>query len=164
MNALAELLEEKGHLVLDGAMGTQLFEAGLVAGDAPESWNLDRPDDITAIHRAYVAAGSDIILTNSFGGTSFRLKLHGLDDRVREVNAAAARNARAAADQADRRVLVAGSMGPPGELVEPLGHLTPAEVEDGFAAQAEGLAEGGVAILWLETLSALTVLAPPRAK
>ena len=158
MNALAELLGEKGHLVLDGAMGTQLFEAGLVAGDAPESWNLDRPDDITAIHRAYVAAGSDIILTNSFGGTSFRLKLHGLDDRVREVNAAAARNARAAADEADRQVLVAGSMGPTGELVEPLGHLTPAEVEDGFAAQAEGLVEGGVDILWLETLSALNVL------
>lgn len=158
MNALAELLGEKGHLVLDGAMGTQLFEAGLVAGDAPEGWNLDRPDDITAIHRAYVAAGSDIILTNSFGGTSFRLKLHGLDDRVREVNAAAARNARAAADQADRRVLVAGSMGPTGELLEPLGHLTPAEVEDGFVAQAEGLAEGGVDILWLETLSALNVL------
>ena len=151
MNALAELLGEKGHLVLDGAMGTQLFEAGLVAGDAPESWNLDRPDDITAIHRAYVAAGSDIILTNSFGGTSFRLKIHGLDDRVREVNAAAARNARAAADQADRQ-------GPTGELLEPLGHLTPAEVEDGFAAQAEGLAEGGVDILWLETLSALNVL------
>jgi 5-methyltetrahydrofolate--homocysteine methyltransferase len=158
MNALAELLAEKGYLVLDGAMGTQLFDAGMVAGDAPESWNFSNPDGITAIHRSYVAAGSDIILTNSFGGTSFRLKLHGLDDRVREVNAAAARNARVAADEADRRVLVAGSMGPTGELVVPLGRLTPQEVEDGFAAQAEGLAEGGADILWLETLSALNVL------
>lgn len=158
MNALAELLAEKGHLVLDGAMGTQLFDAGLVAGDAPEGWNLDRPEDITAIHRSYVAAGSDIILTNSFGGTRFRLQLHRLDDRVREVNAAAARNARVAADEADRRVLVAGSMGPTGELVIPLGRLTPEDVEDGFAEQAEGLAEGGADILWLETLSALEVL------
>lgn len=158
MHALAELLAEKGYLVLDGAMGTQLFDAGMVAGDAPESWNFSNPDGITAIHRSYVAAGSDIILTNSFGGTSFRLKLHGLDDRVREVNAAAARNARVAADEADRRVLVAGSMGPTGELVVPLGRLTPQEVEDGFAAQAEGLAEGGADILWLETLSALNVL------
>jgi len=158
VNALADLLAERGHLVLDGAMGTQLFEAGLVAGDAPESWNLSRPDDITAIHRSYVAAGSDVILTNSFGGTRFRLKLHHLDDRVHEVNAAAARNARAAADEADRRVLVAGSMGPTGELVVPLGRLTPEEVEDGFAEQVEGLTEGGADILWLETLSALDVL------
>ena len=158
MNALAELLTKKGYLVLDGAMGTQLFDAGMVAGDAPESWNFSNPDGITAIHRSYVAAGSDIILTNSFGGTSFRLKLHGLDDRVREVNAAAARNARVAADEADRRVLVAGSMGPTGELVVPLGRLTPQEVEDGFAAQAEGLADGGADIFWLETLSALNVL------
>ena len=158
MSALAEFLADKGYLVLDGAMGTQLFEAGMVAGDAPEGWNLDHPDDITAIHRSYVAAGSDVILTNSFGGTSFRLKLHGLDDRVREVNAAAARNARAATDEVDRRVLVAGSMGPTGELLAPLGQLTPTEVEDGYAVQAEGLAEGGVDILWFETLSALEVL------
>ena len=155
MNALAERLDERGYLVLDGAMGTQLFAAGLVAGDAPEAWNLERPDDITAIHRAYVQAGSDVILTNTFGGTKFRLQLHGLDDRVREVNAAAARAARVAAEEADRRVLVAGSMGPTGELVAPLGRLTPEEVAAGYAEQAEGLAEGGADILWMETLSAL---------
>ena len=94
-------------------MGTQLFAAGLTSGDAPERWNVEHPDRITAIHRAYYAAGSDIVLTNSFGGTRYRLKLHDLQDRVAELSAAAARNARLAADEFDRDLLVAGSIGPP---------------------------------------------------
>ena len=90
MVGLAELLEANGFLVIDGAMGTELFAAGLTAGDPPELWNLDHPDRIRAIHQAYVDAGSDIILTNSFGGNRHRLKLHSLEGRVPELNAAAA--------------------------------------------------------------------------
>lgn len=136
-------------------MGTQLFAAGLTSGDAPERWNVEHPDRITAIHLGYYEAGSDIVLTNSFGGTRYRLKLHDLQDRVRELSAAAARNARAAADQIDRPTLVAGSIGPTGELIEPLGALTVAEAEAAFAEQAEGLADGGADLLWLETMSDL---------
>lgn len=137
-------------------MGTQLFAAGLTSGDAPERWNVEHPERITEIHRAYYAAGSDIVLTNSFGGTRYRLKLHDLQDRVAELSAAAARNARIAADELDRQVLVAGSIGPTGELIEPLGALTVAEAEEAFAEQARGLAEGGADLLWLETMSDLT--------
>ena len=155
MNPLQELVRTKGHAVLDGAMGTQLFAAGLTSGDAPERWNVEHPDRITAIHRAYYAAGSDIVLTNSFGGTRYRLKLHDLQDRVAELSAAAARNARLAADEFDRDLLVAGSIGPTGELIEPLGSLTVDEAEAAFAEQAEGLADGGADLLWLETMSDL---------
>ncbi len=152
---LDELIAERGHLVVDGAMGTELFARGLPAGDAPERMNLDMADAVQDVHRAYVAAGSDIILTNSFGGTAYRLALHDLDDRVVEINEAAARNARVAADEADRRVLVAGSMGPTGELIVPLGSLEPADAQAAFAAQAEGLTRGGADLLWIETMSSL---------
>ncbi len=155
MVGLAELLEANGFLVIDGAMGTELFAAGLTAGDPPELWNLDHPDRIRAIHQAYVDAGSDIILTNSFGGNRHRLKLHSLERRVPELNAAAASIGREVADAADRPVLVAGSMGPTGELIEPLGALTAAEAHEAFAEQAAGLSDGGADILWLETMSAL---------
>jgi len=155
MVGLAELLEANGFLVIDGAMGTELFAAGLTAGDPPELWNLDHPDRIRAIHQAYVDAGSDIVLTNSFGGNRHRLKLHSLEGRVAELNAAAASIGREVADAADRPVLVAGSMGPTGELIEPLGALTVAEAQEAFAEQAAGLSDGGADILWLETMSAL---------
>lgn len=152
---LDELLAERAHLVVDGATGTELFARGLPAGDAPERMNLDMADAVQDMHRAYVDAGSDIILTNSFGGTRYRLALHKLDDRVVEINAAAARNARAAADAAPKRVLVAGSMGPTGELIVPLGALEPADAADAFAEQAKGLTEGGADVLWIETMSSL---------
>ena len=154
MAGLTELLNTNGFLVIDGAMGTELFAAGLSAGDPPELWNVDHPDRIRAIHQAYVDAGSDIVLTNSFGGNRHRLKLHSLEVRVHELNAAAAANARTIADSADRPVLVAGSMGPTGELIEPLGALTAAEAQEAFAEQAAGLSDGGADILWLETMSA----------
>jgi methionine synthase I (cobalamin-dependent) len=152
---LDELIAERGHLVIDGAMGTELFARGLPSGDAPERMNLDMTEAVQAVHRAYVEAGSDIILTNSFGGTKFRLALHKLEDRVVEINEAAARNARVAADESERRVLVAGSMGPSGELIVPLGTLEPADATDAFAAQAEGLTKGGADLLWIETMSSL---------
>ena len=129
MTVISDLLGQKGYLIADGAMGTQLFAVGLTAGDPPEMWNLTHTEKIQAIHRNYIAAGSDLVLTNSFGGNRFRLALHGLEDRVEELNEAAARNARVAAEEVDRTVLVAGSMGPSGELLEPMGNMSVADCE-----------------------------------
>ncbi|MBT5275265.1 betaine--homocysteine S-methyltransferase [Ilumatobacter sp.] len=163
MNVLHDLLAERGTLLIDGAMGTELFARGLGSGDPPEMWNVDHPDRVTAVHADYINAGSDIVLTNSFGGTGFRLKLHKLDDRCIELNRAAAQVARAAADahlaETGRRVLVAGSMGPTGELLEPMGSMTPATCADAFREQAIGLDEGGADLLWIETMSHLDGIA-----
>ena len=155
MASFEELLADRTTLLVDGAMGTELFARGLTAGDPPEMWNVDQPDNIIDVHKGYIKAGSDIILTNSFGGTSFRLKLHKLQDRAVELNRAAAEVARAAADASDRQVIVAGSMGPSGELLEPMGEMTPETAAAAFAEQAQGLAEGGVDVLWIETMSSL---------
>jgi 5-methyltetrahydrofolate--homocysteine methyltransferase len=108
---------------------------------------------VRSVHRAYIEAGSRIVLTNSFGGTRFRLKLHNLQDRVHELNKAAAENARAEAAAAPHKVLVGGSMGPSGELLEPMGQMTFEAAMAAFAEQARGLADGGVDILWVETMS-----------
>ncbi len=159
MTVLHELIDERGVLLIDGAMGTELFARGLESGGAPELWNVEHPDRVTAVHTDYVDAGSDIVLTNSFGGTGFRLKLHQADDRVIELNEAAARVARAAADAAGRRVLVAGSMGPTGELLEPMGSMTPDTCATAFAEQAKGLDAGGADVLWIETMSHLDEIA-----
>ena len=163
MNVLHDLLTAQGTLLIDGAMGTELFARGLGSGDPPEMWNVDHPDRVTAVHAAYVNAGSDIVLTNSFGGTGFRLKLHKLDDRCIELNCAAAQLARTAADahfkETGRRVLVAGSMGPTGELLEPMGSMTPATCAEAFREQAIGLDEGGADVLWIETMSHLDEVA-----
>lgn len=155
MSILDDLIAERGFLIIDGAMGTELFSRGLPAGEAPERWNLEEPDRVQDVHRAYIEAGSDIVLTNTFGGTKFRLALHSLDDRVFETNKAAAEIARREAESATRRVLVAGSMGPSGELIHPLGSLESVDAQAGFAEQARGLAAGGVDILWIETMSSL---------
>ena len=158
MNNFLKILEEKSHILADGATGTNLFAMGLETGDPPEPWNVDHIDRIRALHQGFVDAGSDLFLTNSFGGTSFRLKLHSLEKRVFELNKAAGLIAREVADQADRRVIVAGAMGPTGEMIEPHGLMTPKEAADAFKAQAEGLAEGGVDVLWLETMYAMEEL------
>ena len=156
MADFSDLLTASGYLVLDGAMGTQLFAAGLEAGDPPERWNVDHPERIQAIHRGYVLAGSDVVLTNSFGGNRHRLKLHSLESQSHDLNVAAATAARSVADQAGRPIVVAGSMGPTGELIEPLGELTEEAAAEAFAEQAAGLTDGGADVLWLETMSALT--------
>lgn len=153
------LLSERDVLLADGAMGTELFARGLDSGGSPELWNVEHADRVQAVHADFVAAGSDIVLTNSFGGTAFRLKLHELDRRVHELNAAAASNARAVADAADRTVIVAGSMGPTGELLVPMGDMTYEACRDAFADQAKGLAEGGADLLWIETMSHLDEVA-----
>lgn len=155
MNRLRELLAAEGHLLLDGAMGTMLMAAGLEQGAPPEEWNVSEPEKVRAVHRAYIEAGSNIILTNSFGGTAFRLKLHNLQDRVTELNCAAAANARAEANAAKHPVLVGGSMGPTGELLAPMGAMTFDEARTAFAEQAAALDKGGVDLLWIETMSDL---------
>jgi 5-methyltetrahydrofolate--homocysteine methyltransferase len=153
MNKLQDLLEEHEVVILDGAMGTMLFASGLEAGGAPEAWNIEHPDRIREVHRKYIAAGSQVILTNTFGGTHFRLKLHGLQGRVVELNRVAATLARAEADAAPHPVVVAGSMGPTGELLAPMGPMSYEEAQAAFAEQATGLAEGGADVLWVETMS-----------
>ena len=150
MDRLTDLLQSRRVVLGDGAMGTMLQLAGLIEG-APERWNVERPDVVSSIHRAYVEAGSDFVSTNTFGGTRNRLQLDGLADRVAELNEAGARLAREAAG--DR--LVAGSMGPTGELMEPLGLLTPDGARASFAEQARALKAGGVDFALVETMSAL---------
>jgi 5-methyltetrahydrofolate--homocysteine methyltransferase len=155
MNLLEKLLSEHRYLVADGGTGTVLMGLGLTQGDPPEGWNLAYPERIRHLHRSYIEAGSQIILTNSFGGTRFRLKLHNWQDKVHEINLAAAKLARAEADAAGRPVVVAGSIGPSGEIFEPLGSLSFEDAKAGFAEQAAALAEGGVDAFWIETMSAL---------
>ncbi|QRM56954.1 betaine--homocysteine S-methyltransferase [Sinorhizobium sp. BG8] len=152
-NALSALLAEKPFLLADGATGTSLFAMGLEAGEAPELWNEAKPENITKLHQDFVDAGADIILTNTFGGTRHRLKLHHAQDRVHDLNRRAAEIARAVADKAERRVVVAGSVGPTGELLVPLGALTYTEAVDAFAEQIEGLKAGGADVAWIETMS-----------
>lgn len=155
MNRLEELLATNAFLMLDGAMGTMLFDSGLPSGHPPEEWNISNPEAIAAVHRAYVEAGTNIILTNSFGGTAYRLKLHQLQDRVYALNKAAAEIGRSVADSADHPVLVAGSLGPTGELLQPMGNMSYADCVAAFADQAKGLADGGADLIWIETMSDL---------
>jgi 5-methyltetrahydrofolate--homocysteine methyltransferase len=127
---------------------------GLSSGDAPEMWNVERPDDIRTLYRGPVEAGSDLFLTNTFGGNASRLKLHQAQGRVRELNRVSAALAREVADAAGRTVVVAGSVGPTGDIMAPMGTLTHDLAVEMFHEQAEALKEGGVDVLWVETISA----------
>jgi methionine synthase I (cobalamin-dependent) len=155
IHRLTSLLAERPWLLADGAIGSNLFERGLRSGDAPELWNSDHPERVAQLHRAFVAAGADIILTNSFGGTRHRLKLHRAEEKVTQLNEKAARIARIEADRASGIVLVGGSMGPTGEILEPLGPLSFAAAREAFAEQALALARGGADLLWIETMSSI---------
>lgn len=150
MSKLTNFLAGPGILVADGAAGTQLQKAGLEPGASPEHWNLENPDAIRALHRGYIEAGANVVLTNTFGGTRFRLARHGLEGQVREINEAAAKLAREAARDS---VFVFGDIGPSGELLKPLGKLTYEEAVAGFAEQAEGLLAGSVDAILIETMS-----------
>jgi 5-methyltetrahydrofolate--homocysteine methyltransferase len=146
LNWLAE-----GRVILgDGAMGTMLQQAGLTDGGAPELWNVTHPERVQAVYQAYIDAGSNLIETNTFGGTSARLKLHNLQDRVIELNRAGAALAVEVAHP--RGVLVAGSIGPSGDMIEPVGPVTVEEAEAIFAEQVVGLVEGGVDLAVIETM------------
>ena len=153
-NAFAAMLETHDVILADGATGTNLFNAGLMAGDAPELWNVDEPAKIRALYQGAVTAGSDMFLTNSFGGTAARLKLHSAEHRVRELSRVAAELGRDVVDKSDRKIVVAGSVGPTGEIMEPIGSLSHALAVEMFHEQADGLKEGGADIAWLETISA----------
>jgi 5-methyltetrahydrofolate--homocysteine methyltransferase len=153
-NPIDALLAEKGILLADGATGTNLFAMGLEAGEAPELLLETNPAVIAQLHQNFVDAGADIILTNSFGGTRHRLKLHQAQDRVFALNKKAAELARAVADKAGRKVIVAGSVGPTGELLIPLGAMSYEDAVAAFVEQIEGLKAGGADVAWIETMSA----------
>jgi 5-methyltetrahydrofolate--homocysteine methyltransferase len=152
--ALDTLLAERGWLLADGATGTNLFAMGLESGEAPELWNEREPGKVRALYDGAIGAGSDVFLTNSFGGNASRLRLHEAEGRVGELNRIAAEIAREAADAAGRPVVVAGSMGPTGEIMAPLGPLTIEDAAEMFEEQARGLLAGGADVLWVETISA----------
>jgi 5-methyltetrahydrofolate--homocysteine methyltransferase len=153
MQTLLERLAGGAILVSDGAMGSFLQSEGLPAGASPESWCLLRPEVVRGVAEAYFAAGSDMVLTDSFGGSPLKLARHGLADRAREVNRAAATLAREAAGP-DR--LVAGSVGPTGRILrDEGGDVTKAELCEAFSEQVLGLAEGGVDAICVETMSSL---------
>lgn len=153
-DALSSYLATHDWILADGATGTNLFNMGLQSGDAPEFWNVDAPDKIRTLYKGAVDAGSDLFLTNTFGGNASRLKLHDGQDRVHELNRVGAELGREIADTAGRKIIVAGSMGPTGEIMEPLGTLTFAGAVEMFHEQAEGLKAGGADVLWVETISA----------
>lgn len=149
---LAGLLESRNVVVADGAMGTELARHGLPAGTAPEVWNLDRPEAVEAVGRAYVEAGAEILLTNTLGGSRWKLAQAGLEKRAAEVNEQAARIARRAAGG---RALVFASVGPTGDFLAPLGTRGEAEFVECFAEQIGGAVAGGVQGVAIETMTAL---------
>jgi len=149
---LKSILAE-GPILCDGAMGTMLQIAGLTDGGAPELWNVEKPEVIKEIHQGYIDAGARIIETNTFGGTNARLKFHNIGNRVAELNRAGAAIAKEVAEPAG--ALVAGSIGPSGELIEPVGPLSMEEATAMFAEQAAALAEGGADLFQIETMSHL---------
>jgi 5-methyltetrahydrofolate--homocysteine methyltransferase len=140
-------------ILLDGGMGTLLQDRGLADGAAGELWNVDRPGVVRDIHEAYATAGARVLTTNTFGGTHPRLLMHGLESRVHELNKAAAELARSVAQ--DHGVLVAGDLGPTGELMAPLGTMDAELAESYFAEQLAGLADGGIDLVLIETMSDL---------
>jgi len=153
-NVFKTLLASGNPILADGATGTNLFNMGLMSGDAPELWNDEHPDKIKTLYKGAVDAGSDLFLTNSFGGNASRLKLHGAEKRAHELSRISAEIGREVADASGRTVVVAGSVGPTGEIMEPIGALSHSSAVEMFHEQADGLKAGGADVLWLETISA----------
>lgn len=149
---LSQLLESRDWLMADGATGTNLFNMGLESDVAPELWNTDQPDRVRRLYQDAVDAGADLFLTNTFGGNASRLRLQDAAHRVRELNRTGAALARDIADASGRKVVVAGNIGPTGEIMEPIGTLSRAAAVEMFHEQAEALKEGGADILWVETI------------
>lgn len=155
MPTIQEMLENQDYVITDGAMGTVLFAAGLEQGDPPELWNLKYPERVADVHQAYLQAGSQIILTNTFGGSRLRLALHNAGSQVSAANKAAAEILRRVADQSKKEILVAGDIGPTGEVLAPYGELAFQDAKDAFQEQAAALIAGGVDLIWIETMSDL---------
>jgi 5-methyltetrahydrofolate--homocysteine methyltransferase len=153
-NRLAHLIEDRDLVLFDGGMGTLLQDSGLEAGNCGELWNVDNPDAVRAIHEQYAVAGATFLTTNTFGGTRPRLDLQGAGDRVEELNRAAAELARGVADA--HGLLVAGDLGPTGELLEPMGTMTQDEAREVFEEQLRALVAGGIDVVLIETMSDLS--------
>ena len=147
------LLEKKKILIADGGWGTELFKHGLKPGDAPEAWNIDHPGRVRDVAISYVEAGADIILTNTFGGNSFKLTRLGLARKTAEINRLGAEISKEAAG---KRALVFGSIGPTGELMKPFGTATELEMVKVFSEQSKALAAGGVDGIVIETMTDLS--------
>ena len=154
MSALLDALDD-GPLLGDGAMGTMLQDLGNNEGGAPELWNVERVDVVEGVLEGYASSGSRLLTTNTFGGTRARLQMHGLEDRVEELNQAAAELARSVADR-HPGTFVLGDIGPSGELMEPMGDLTIDSAAELFAEQVRGLVAGGVDGILIETMSDLS--------
>ena len=157
MSTWQNLINKPGIIIADGAMGTMLQQAGLKPGELPTLWNLEHADRVRAVHGAYLAAGAQILLTNTFSGNRFCLAKHGLTARLAELNIAGAQILRAEIEAQKKRgeALVAGDIGPSGELLSPLGKLSFEEAVDGFTEQARALIKGGADIIWIETMADL---------
>jgi 5-methyltetrahydrofolate--homocysteine methyltransferase len=153
VNRLAAMLGDDTPVVLDGGMGTLLQDRGLTDGGAGELWNVERPEVVRESHEAYARAGARILTTNTFGGTRPRLQMHGLEHRVNELNRAAAAIARSVADA--HGAMVAGDVGPTGELMAPLGAMDADAAREIFAEQLRGLRDGGIDLVLIETMSDL---------
>lgn len=139
---------KKGIVLLDGGMGTELIAHGFPQGACPESWNVEKPDVVQKIHKSYFDAGSDAVLTNSFGGSQIKLEAYNLGDRCYELNLVAAHNA---SNVRPKGKFVAGSLGPIGKFLKPVGDYEKTQFEAAYAEQAKGLADGGVDFLLIET-------------
>ena len=155
MDIIHSLLADNPYILTEGAMGTMLFASGLTQGYSPEFWNVEQPEKVAAIHQAYLDAGAQILLTNTFGGTRFRLALHKADERVEELNIAAVKLLQKVAQTASRPVLVAGNIGPTGQVLLPYGEMSYDEAREAFAEQAAALIGAGVDLIWIETMADL---------
>jgi len=151
MGVLLDRLAGGKVLVSDGAWGTMLHAKGLAPGDCPEEWNVSHAEEVKSVALAYAQAGSDLILTNTFGGSRVKLKKLGCGDRVTELNEAGARNSMAAAPQA----VIAGSVGPTGEFIAPLGEMSADDLEAVFSEQISAILRAGVRVICVETMTAL---------
>jgi len=153
MITIQSRIKEKGYLLADGATGTNLFAMGLESGDPPEFWNLEYPERVKANHENFMHAGSDIVLTNSFGANKYRLALHNSENRVEELNFESAKLAKKSSNKFEKHIFIAGSIGPTGEILEPLGTLSKKDAEEAFKRQALALRDGGADLLWIESMS-----------
>ena len=158
-NLLRNYRTKHGVLIADGATGTNYFSKGLETGDPPELWNLVKPDNVIDLHKEFIKAGANIILTNTFGANSSRLKIHNCEEKVKSINIKAATLAKKAINLNSvnhNENLIGGSVGPTGELFQSIGgNLSFDEAVRIFSEQAINLKEGGVDFLWIETLSSL---------
>lgn len=148
-----ELLQQKGVLISDGAMGTELAKRGMKAGECSELWNIENPDKVLDVYKSYINAGSDIILTNTFGGSRLKLKKSGLEDMVKELNSEGVKMAKKAAEGTD--TLIFGSVGPTGELMEPFGEVTEKEIYDVFSEQIDAIVFAGADGIVIETMMSI---------